>query len=451
MCRAMRFGKKMKDFLIDDERTKRAKGRIFVNYNVVDIKNGIKLHTIKTDKFKTNLIAVMLTTKLDKESVTKNALIPAVLRRGTASLNTLEEINKKLEDMYGASFDCGLDKTGDNQVLKFYIESVNDEFIPKRDENMLKKSLEIIFELVFNPYLENNCFKKEYLNQEKENLKQIIEGKIDNKARYASDRCVEEMYKNEPFGLYKYGYVEDLNNINEKNLYEYYTELINSCKIDIFVSGILDNKVEDIVKENKNVNKLRDRKPEFIMPEIKPKVADKENIVQESKEVTQGKLVIGLDLDIGNEDLRYNVMIYNSLLGGSANSKLFQNVREKASLAYTASSSYYRFKNNIFINCGIEIGNYDKALEIIKQQIENMKKGDFTEEEVENAKQGIVAAIKSIDDEQDTEIMYFFGQELSKNKMDIDEYMDRVSKVSKQDVVDVANKVSVNTVYFLKN
>ena len=353
--------------------------------------------------------------------------------------------------MYGASLDCGLDKTGDNQVLKFYIESVNDEFLPQNGENMLKKSLESIFELVFNPYLEDNCFKKEYVEQEKENLKQIIEGKIDNKAKYALDRCIEEMYKNEPFGLYKYGYVEDLNNIDEKNLYEYYIELINKCKIDIFVSGLLDNQVEEMIKNNQNINKLKERNPEFIMPEIRSKIAEKENTVQESMEVTQGKLVIGLDLDIDNEDLRYDAMIYNSILGGSANSKLFQNVREKASLAYTASSSYYRFKNNIFINCGIEIGNYDKALEIIKQQIEDMKKGDFTEEEVENAKQGIIAAIKSIDDEQDTEIMYFFGQELSKNKLDIDKYMDRISKGNKQNVVDIANKVSVNTVYFLKN
>ena len=422
-----------------------------MDYNESDIKNGIKLHTIKTEKFKTNLIAVMLTTKLDKENVTKNALIPAVLRRGTATLNTLEEINKSLEEMYGASLDCGLDKTGDNQVLKFYIESVNDEFLPQNNENMLKKSLESILELVFNPYLEDNCFKQEYVEQEKENLKQIIEGKIDNKARYALDRCIEEMYKNEPFGLYKYGYVEDLNNIDEKNLYEYYIELINNCKIDIFVSGILDDEVEKMIKNNQNINKLKERNPEFIMPEIKSKIAEKENTVQESMEVTQGKLVIGLDLDIDNEDLRYDAMIYNSILGGSANSKLFQNVREKASLAYTASSSYYRFKNNIFINCGIEIGNYDKALEIIKQQIEDMKKGNFTEGEVENTKQGIIAAIKSIDDEQDTEIMYFFGQELSKNKLDIDKYMDRISKVNKENVVDIANKVSVNTVYFLKN
>lgn len=422
-----------------------------MEYKQTEIKTGIKLHTIKTGKFKTNLIAIMLTTKLNRENVTKNALIPAVLRRGTKNLTTQEEINKKLEEMYGATLDCGLDKTGDNQVLKFYIETVNDEFLPQDADNMLKESLEKIFEFVFNPYLENNGFKKEYVEQEKENLKQIIEGKIDNKARYSLDRCIEEMYKDQPFGLYKYGYVEDMKDINEKNLYEYYQQLINECKIDIFVSGIIDEETENIIKNNENIIKLKDRKPQYNQPEIIAKKSEKENDVQESMDVTQGKLIIGMDLDIGDDNLRFDVMIYNSIFGGSANSKLFQNVREKASLAYTASSSYYRFKNNIFINCGIEIKNYEKALEIIKQQIEDMKKGDFTDEEVENAKKGIIASIKTIDDEQDTEITYFFSQELSKSKCNIEQYMDRISEVTKDKVVDIANKVSINTVYFLKD
>lgn len=422
-----------------------------MEYKQTEIKKGIKLHTIKTEKFKTNLIAIMLTTKLNRENVTKNALVPAVLRRGTKNLTTQEKINKKLEEMYGASLDCGLDKTGDNQVLKFYIETVNDEFLPQEAENMLKTSLEKIFEFVFNPYLENGCFKKEYVEQEKENIKQIIDGKIDNKARYSLDRCIEEMYKDKPYGLYKYGYVEDMKNINEKNLYEYYQQLINECKIDIFVSGIIDEETENIIKNNENIIKLKDREPQYNEPEIIAKRTEKENDVQESMDVTQGKLIMGMDLDIDDDNLRFDVMIYNSIFGGSANSKLFQNVREKASLAYTASSSYYRFKNNIFINCGIEIKNYEKALEIIKQQIEDMKKGDFTDEEVENAKKGIIASIKTIDDEQDTEITYFFSQELSKSKCNIEQYMQRISEVTKDRVVDVANKVSINTVYFLKD
>ena len=422
-----------------------------MEYKQIEIKKGIKLHTIKTEKFKTNLIAIMLTTKLDRENVTKNALIPAVLRRGTKNLTTQEEINKKLEEMYGASLDCGLDKTGDNQVLKFYIETVNDEFLPQEAENMLKTSLEKIFDFVFNPYLENGCFKKEYVEQEKENIKQIIDGKIDNKARYSLDRCIEEMYKGQPYGLYKYGYVEDMKDINEKNLYEYYQQLINECKIDIFVSGIIDEKTENIIKNNENIIKLKDREPQYNNPEIIAKKSEKENDVQESMDVTQGKLIIGMDLDIDDDNLRFDVMIYNSIFGGSANSKLFQNVREKASLAYTASSSYYRFKNNIFINCGIEIKNYEKAVKIIKQQIEDMKKGDFTDEEVENAKKGIIASIKTIDDEQDTEITYFFSQELSKSKCNIEQYMKRISEVTKDKVVNVANRVSVNTVYFLRD
>lgn len=422
-----------------------------MEYKQIEIKKGIKLNVIQTNKFKTNLIAIMLTTKLDRENVTKNALIPAVLRRGTKTLKTQEEINKKLEEMYGASLDCGLDKTGDNQVLKFYIETVNDEFLPQNSEDMLKKSLEQIFEFVFNPYLENDGFKKEYVEQEKENLKQIIEGKIDNKARYALDRCIEEMYKNQPYGLYKYGYIEDMKNINENNLYEYYKKIINNCKIDIFVSGIVDEELENIIKENENIKKLQDRIPEYNKIEISAKKSEKENYVQDSMEVTQGKLIIGMDLDVDNEDLRYDIMIYNCIFGGSANSKLFQNVREKASLAYTASSSYYRFKNNIFINCGIEIKNYDKALEIIKQQIEDMKKGDFAEEEVENAKNGIIASIKTIDDEQDTEITYFFSQELSNSKCNIEQYMNNIKAVTREKVIDIANKVSINTVYFLKD
>lgn len=422
-----------------------------MEYNEIKIKKGINLYTIKTEKFKTNLIAVMLTTKLNRENVTKNALIPAVLRRGTANMQTLEKINKTLEGMYGASFDCGLDKTGENQVLKFYLETVNDEFLPTNTENIFKESIQKLFEIIFNPYLENNCFKKEYVKQEKENLKQIIEGKIDSKARYALDRCIEEMYKNEPFGLYKYGYVEDLEKINEQNLYQYYLELINQCKIDIFVSGLIYDGTRNIIEENNNIKKLKEREADYQKLDIGKKKNEEIKKIQESMEVNQGKLIIGLDVNTENKEDRFNTIIYNSLLGGSANSKLFQNVREKASLAYTASSSYFRLKNNIFINCGIDIPNYEKTVEIIKQQIEDMKNGKFTNEEIENAKKGIIDSIKGIDDEQDTEITYFFGQELSGENMSLEEYMNSIRNVSREGIQDIANKITINTIYFLKN
>ena len=423
-----------------------------MEYKQTELKKGVKLNIIHTNKFKTNLIAVFLTTKLDRENVTKNALISAVLRRGSKSMPTQEEISKTLEEMYGASFDCGLDKSGDNQVLKFYIETVNDMFLPKNETNILQESLEKLLDIVFDPYTENESFKQEYVEQEKNNIRQRIEGKIDNKARYSMDRCIEEMYKDKPFGLYKFGYVEDLEKIDAKNLYEYYKTFIDTCKIDIFVSGDVQDDITTLINENENIKNIKEREANYSISKIDENVEEKEeNIVTESMEVTQGKLILGLDVLINNEDQKYDVLVYNSILGGSANSKMFQNVREKAHLAYVASSSYLKHKNNIFVNCGIEIGNYEKALELIRKQIEDMKNGDFTDEDVENAKKGILAAINTIDDEQDTTISYYFGQELSNTKVSIEDYENRIQKVQKQDVIDIAKKVKINTIYFLRD
>ncbi len=421
-----------------------------MRYKENEIKKGIKLHEIQTDKFKTNLIAIFLTMPISRENVTKNSLISAVLRRGSKNMPTQAQISKEMEEMYGASFDCGLDKTGDNHILKFYIEAINDKFLPQSDENMLKTSIEKVLEIVFNPLVENGEFKKEYVQQEKENVKRIIQGKTDNKARYAFDRCIEEMYKDEPYGLYKYGYIEDLENITPKNLYEYYKKMISECKIDIFVSGNIEE-VKDIVEKNENIQKLQEREANYKINKIETKEIVQEKEIKEEMDVTQGKIVIGLDLELDNEEQKYDAMLYNAILGGTANSKMFQEVREKASLAYTAGSSYVRYKSNIFIRCGIEIKNYEKALEIIRKQLEDMKNGVFTDEDIENAKNGIISGIKSIDDEQDTEITYFFGQELTDTKTSLEQYIEKIQNVTKQEIVAVANSITINTVYFLKN
>lgn len=421
-----------------------------MQYKENEIKKGIKLHEIQTDKFKTNLIAVFLTMPITRENVTKNALISAVLRRGSKNMPTLAQISKDMEEMYGASFDCGIDKTGDNQVLKFYIETINDNYIPQKDENMLKTAIEKLLEIIFNPLIESNSFKQEYIDQEKENIKRIINGKADNKARYAFDRCLEEMYKNKPYGLYKYGYIEDLEKITAESLYEYYKKMISKCKIDIFVSGNIDE-VTEMIKNNENIQKLSDRESQYILNKIERKEKVEEKEIIEEMDVTQGKIVIGLDLHLENENQMYDTVVYNAILGGSANSKMFQEVREKASLAYTAGSNYIRYKSNIFIKCGIEIKNYQKAMEIIKKQLEDMKNGIFTDEDIANAKKGIISVIKSIDDEQDTQITYLFGHELTNITTTEEEYMEKINNVTKEDIIKVAQSIAINTVYFLKN
>ncbi len=422
-----------------------------MEYKVKEIKDGIKLHLINNDKFKTNLISVFLTTELNRENVTKNALIPAVLRRGSETMPTQEDISREMEEMYGASFNCGIDKRGDNQVLKFYMETVNDNFLPDNSENMLEKSINKILEIIFRPLIRDNSFYEEYVEQEKENLKQIIQGKIDNKANYAIERCIEEMYQDKPFALYKFGYIEDLENINGKNLYAYYKKLINNSKIDIFVSGIVGEDIIEKIETNSEVIALAQREPIYAKPSLKVEVNNDGKVVKDSMSITQGKLVLGLNVNVDNFDQQFDVMIYNSILGGTASSKLFQNVREKASLAYTAGSNFMKVKNIILVRCGIEIKNYDKALKIVKEQLEQMKDDEFTDQDVEIAKKSLIDSIQTIDDEQDTEILYFFGQEFSEELLDIQQYIERIKRITKVEVLNVAKKINIDTIYFLTN
>lgn len=415
----------------------------------IEIKEGITLHEIQTNKFKTNLFAIFLTLPLSRETVTKNALLTAVLRRGTLNLPSQEEISKTLEEMYGAGFDCGIEKSGDYHTIKFYLEVINEQFLPEKEE-LTKKSLELLLEIAFNPLIENEAFKNEYVEQEKENLKQIIEGKIDNKASYALERCIEEMYKNKPYGLYKYGYIEDLEKITPKELYNYYLEILQNCKIDIFASGNLEQKTKQIVEDSKEIQKLNPRKNNLKTEDEKTQNKEPKTI-EDKMDVTQGKLVIGLNILSNIENLSYITMVYNTILGVGSNSKLFQNVREKASLAYTCGSNYVKRKQIILLRAGIEIENYEKALEIIKDQLEQMKQGDFEIEDIESAKNLIYATINNIEEEQDTEISYYFGQELANKNTTIEEYKQKIEQVTKEQIVEIANSIEMNTIYFLRN
>lgn len=424
-----------------------------MSYTSEEIKQGVKLHCIETKKFKTNLISVVITQPLNRENVTFNSLIPAVLKRGTQNLTTQEQIAKKLEEMYGAEFDCGIEKIGDNHVLKFYLETLNDNYIPEDyNENLAKRGIDLLLDIILNPLTENNKFKKEYVEAEKNNIEVLIKAKIDNKDAYALNRCIEEMYKEEPYGLYKYGYIEDLEKINAENLYEHYKNIISTAKIDIYFSGDTNSKeVENQVKENENIKKLAERQAKIVINKEKNVESEEVKNIQDKMDITQGKLVIGLDVDAKEADSKFPISIYNVILGESATSKLFQNVREKASLAYTARSNYVRQKSNIYIRCGIEIENFDKALEIIREQLEDMKNGIFTEDDLNNAKKYMISGIESVQDEQDSEITYYIGQELSEKFTTFEEYAQKIEQVTMQDVKEIANSIKINTIYFLRN
>ena len=399
----------------------------------------MKIKKIETKKFKTNVYALYLTIPLTKENVTYNALIPTVLKRGCEKYNNQLEISKKLEEMYDATFGIGITKVGNNEVLKFYLESLNNNYLPK-NEDLSKTSIEMLLNIVMKPYLVNEKFDDDYVEQEKENLKKVIESRKDNKDTYATNRLLEEMFKEEPYGLYKFGNIDEIDNITSEKLYEKYKELIKNSEKYLYIVG----DVENLNIESYNI----DEKEITISKEFPVKVSEKENIVKEQMDVTQGKLVIGLNTPNNKQEV---IALYNTILGKGANSKLFLNVREKEGLAYSAGSTYLKRNNAIIISTGIEVSKYNKAIEVIKNQLKDMEDGNITEKEMKDAKQFINAGLNLINESSENMIEYRFDKDLYNEEIDIEKYCKEIEEIKKEDIVKVAQQIKIDTIYFLGN
>jgi predicted Zn-dependent peptidase len=313
---------------------------------------------------------------------------------------------------------------------------------------VLKDAVYLISDIILNPIKENGAFKEEFVTQEKETLREVIESKINDKAEYAQDRAVEEMFKDEPYGLYKYGYVEDLDSITPQILYKQYEKIINEAEIHIYVSGNLE--VEEVKKlfEN-NFSALKRNVNSRI--EVRNTHASKGQAeVVENQNVTQGKLVLGYNLE--SNDVKkdfYKMTVYNAILGGTASSKLFNNVREKKSLAYTIRSQYVKHIGTLFVSAGIELDNFDIAKESILKEIDDMKNGIITDIELNDAKVNLITRFKSYNDSQSALIGWSIGQKLLGVTEDIDETIKEVEKITKEDVIDVASRLKLELSYFL--
>ena len=418
-----------------------------MNIKEVEINNGVILHIIKTDRFKTNCIFINLLSKLDRSTITKNALLPLVLRRGTKNYPTMKDISIKLEDMYGASLDANTEKVGNYAVIQFMMDMISDEYTLDKI-NILKDGIGLIDEVLLNPYIENGCFKKEYVEQEKETLKELINSKINDKSSYASDRTVEEMYANSPYGIYKLGYVEDLDGITEKNLYDYYKNLLQTSIIHIYVSGNVDEAyTEEVIKNDFNsIERQFDRNQESNSEDV----FDNDREVIERQNVIQGKLVFGYEYKSDNlKDDFYKMALYSAILGGTASSKLFNNVREKKSLAYTIRSQYIKHKGALFVSAGIEINNFDVAKESILKEIEDMRIGNITDEELNDARVNLITSYRTFNDSQSALIGWLIGQRILGAPEDVDVVIEKLQEVTKEEIVEAANRLVPRITYFL--
>ncbi len=412
-----------------------------------EIYEGIRLHTVKTDKFKTSLININIQRPLKAEEVTLNSLLPMVLQRGTSEYTTSKEISKKLEYLYGAVLRGNVKKKGELHIIEFSLRIADSSYI--EDKSLWMSAVELLNSLINRPLLEDRGFKASYVRQEKSNLDNRIQGRLNDKMQYSLDRLIEEMCKEEGFKLYEHGRQEDLPGIDATNLYSHYLRVMQDSPIDIMVVGNMDHSAvrEGILKgiDFKEGSRIAPSQSRLIA------APSKEKKVLEELEINQGKLSMGYRVDIPYSDPLYPAMIlYANILGGGPHSKLFIKVREERSLCYYIFAKLEKFKSIMMIGSGIEADKYDIAVEVIGQQLEEMRKGNISKEEMTNAKKAVEASIKSIGDNALAIAEFYYSQVISNPFYEMNALLEKVNKVTVDDIVAVAEKVSLDTIYFLK-
>lgn len=411
------------------------------------INDNITISYIPMKKMKTTSIGVYLHRPLLREEASKNALLSYVLQRGCEKYQTTKDISMLLEDLYGASFYTGVSKIGEGQMITLNASTISDKYAPE-NEKLISELMTLLLSVLFRPFTENGAFKESYVEQEKKSLKENIESIVNDKQTYALMRCTEIMCAGENYGIRKWGYIEDVDKIDAKGLYEHYKKIITSSKIDIFVAGDAD--IDELAADvRKYTDKIEFTGCGYTKTEVKGN-ADGVKRETERMDVTQGKLSMGFRTGITPKDDKYwGLMVANSVFGGGAHCKLFNNVREKMSLAYYASSQLDKAKGVMFVNAGIEFDNFDKAYNEIIRQLELVKKGEISDAEFTASKNAIINSLNSYYDSEGNIIIYYLTEQFLGSGNDIEYVKKKIQEVTPEDVKAAAAEIELDAVYFL--
>lgn len=407
---------------------------------------GMTVHVVDTKKYKTNTIVLKMRAPLSKEDVTKRALLPYVLQSATEKYPTTTSLRTYLDELYGASLQVDLSKKGEYHVITFRIEVANEKYLSDQTP-LLEQALGLTADLLLHPATEGHAFISSIVEQEKRSLIQRIQSVFDDKMRYASLRLVEEMCKEEPYSLHVNGLKEDVDSITAESLYTYYKKALSEDKVDLYVVGDIDS--EELTRKISTLFHLEERTPKTVT-ENKHSI-QKENEVIEEQDVKQGKLNVGYRTNITYDDPEYFALqVLNGIYGAFSHSKLFINVREKASLAYYAASRVESHKGLLMVMSGVDAKNYEQAVTIIKEQMTAMKNGDFTDKEIEQTKAVIKNQLLETIDTSRGLIEVLYNDTMGKKSYPVDAYLEQIDQVTKEDIVKAASKIELDTIYFLK-
>ena len=413
----------------------------------VEIANGVVFKYIETDKFKTNYFSFNFISPLESEKASYNSLLPLVLIRGCDKYPSQAQINKRLQYLYSGEIVTRNDKFGEYQIFGIKANMLDNRF--SQGTNVTMETLDLICELIFNPCLENGVFTEKYIKGEKINLIDIIESEKNNKTRHAMSRLKEEMCKKEVFGTSKYGEIDLIEKITSQSLYNAYKEMLSTYPIEVYFVGECD--FDSVTALLKKQFASIERKPIEIKKAITIEKAEKVTQITDIENVKQGKLCLGFRTGYRVEDNKYHLLqLFNEVFGGSPTSKLFMNVREKMSLCYYCRSIVNQRNGIMIVASGIEFDNKEIAENAIIEQLNEIKNGNITVEEFESARKSIRNGYLQIYDSADSmETWAFFRGLCGSNTTPMDE-CNKIDSATIEDVKKIAQKMTLDTVYFLK-
>lgn len=413
-----------------------------------ELAKGVQLHVIPTEKFKTIRIMVRFTTLLNHETITKRTLLSSLMETNSYKYPTQTEVSAKLADLYGAGFGISVNKKGDQHWFNLSMNLVNDQYL--NDPKVLPEAIEFIKDTLFSPNLIDGAFESETFTREKENLKAYMESVAEDKQTYAALE-LQELYFQESADqrIPSFGTIADLEKETAQTMAEYYLKMMSDDLVDILVIGDVDTaEITRLFQELPFIDRASGAPDIFYQQTAKNLIREQ----QERQDIIQSKLNLGYHTDIYFYDPQYFALqVFNGIFGGFPHSKLFMNVRERESMAYYASSGLDTFRGYMSVQTGIDGQNRDQVLRLVAEQLEHIRAGQITDEELQQTK----AMLKnhyllSLDNPSAVLENAFMAALLPQSQLTTEEWLARVDQVTKEEVMRVAAQVELQAIFFLE-
>ena len=422
-----------------------------MEFNRTELMPGVFLSHLRSDKFKTACMSVTLLTQLRRETAAMNAVIPFVLRRGTTRYSDMEQLSRRMDELYGAAVEPVVRRIGEIQCIGFYGSFPEPDYLPG-GEALLGDTCALMAQLLLDPVTRGGLLLPQYVDSEREKLLDIIRSRMNDKRSYALTRCIEEMCCYEDFAVSRFGSESEAENIHYKKLTRHYRELIQTCPVEIFYCGKTDFKAVSAAMRDAFSAMPRGEIDYDIGTDLRMNaVEDHVRFVEEEMDVTQGKLVLGFRLGECMEEPDIPALyVFNAVYGSGATSKLFMNVREKLSLCYYASSAVYLHKGIMFVSSGIEFDKLDTARDEILAQLDSVRRGEITDDELRSAKKSVASDLRAEQDSLGELEGFYLSQAIDGLDYGPAELAALAEDVTKEDVQAIARSIECDLIYFLK-